>query len=97
MSTAPIEQTDPSTPAPHGLCTLDAGPVAWAGEPCQACGHTTLAHPGPANPDLVACVICRLLDLALYVSLAIEPWQAQVADRLAVVEAQVAALTPPAS
>jgi hypothetical protein len=95
MSTAPIEQTDPSKPAPQSLCTLDAATVSWSGEPCQACGHTTLAHPGPANPDLVACVICRLLDLALYVGLSLEPWQAEVAARLVAVEQAVDDLTPP--
>jgi len=88
----------PSTPAGPNICTREAGLVAWAGEACADCGHTSLAHPGPANPEIVACVVCRLLDLALYVGLSLQPWQVSVLDRLAQVEADVAQLqTPPAS
>jgi hypothetical protein len=93
MESAP----SPDTPSGPSICTREATLVAWAGEACTDCGHTSLAHPGPANPELVACVICRLLDLALFVGLDLQPWQLAIVDRLALVERQLAELQRPAS
>ena len=39
----------------------DASP-SWLGAPCPDCGHTTLLHPGPANPGLAYCLTCDHLD-----------------------------------
>lgn len=39
--------------------TTEAAPT-WLGAPCPDCGHTTLAHPGPANPALTACMVCEI-------------------------------------
>ena len=91
MSSPTVEpSSSPSAPAGPNICTREAALVAWAGEACTDCGHTSLAHPGPANPELVACVICRLLDLALFVGLDLQPWQLAVVDQLARVELQLA-------
>lgn len=47
--------------------TSDARPT-WLGEACPDCGHTSLVHPGEANPSLDVCVVCQLLDASGRVS-----------------------------
>lgn len=33
------------------------------GEACPDCGHTNVLHPGPHNPSLDECLVCRLVTL----------------------------------
>lgn len=79
------------------VCTSPAGAVEYLGAPCPSCGHTTIAHPGPSNPALVECILCRvqasvaeirdrLEDLASAVGVPLEPWQLDAAA-LALVDA----------
>lgn len=61
-----MSEMTPTPPAPGNalppanVCTWSADPVAYLGAPCSTCGHTSLAHPGPTNPALVECILCRV-------------------------------------
>lgn len=49
--------TQPTAPEP---CAWQPVNTVALGEPCPYCGHTSLAHPGPANPALSGCALCAI-------------------------------------
>jgi hypothetical protein len=49
-----------SSPQP---CTQPATPGVVVGAACLDCGHTSLLHHGPMNPDVPHCLVCALLLL----------------------------------